>query len=150
MALGVSLSERQAICSGDQRERMRVCTTPNKMDSVCSLRWGREAMRRCWQARCALWLSYVLPWALRPNSRLMVLAEQPSNFGNVPLGVVLLHEAGDGHAVFRLEVVIRLRRFGHLLTLTDQVLHFRFESARSIATNGQAFGVAPARAYTIA
>lgn len=47
------------------------------------------------------------------------------------MGVVLLHEAGDGHAVFRLEVVIRLRRFGHLLTLTDQVLHFRFESALS-------------------
>jgi hypothetical protein len=41
----------------------------------------------------------------------------------------LLHEAGDGHAVFRLEVAIRIRRFEHLLTLTDQVLHFTFESA---------------------
>lgn len=50
-------------------------------------------------------------------------------FGNVPLGVVLLHEAGDGHAVFRLEVAIRMRRFEHLLTLIDQVLHFTFESA---------------------
>ncbi len=29
---------------------------------------------------------------------------------------------------------IRLRRFGHLLTLTDQVLHFRFESATSNMT----------------
>ena len=48
---------------------------------------------------------------------------------NVPLAVALLHEAGDGHAVFRLEVAIRIRRFGHLLTLTDKVLHFTFESA---------------------
>jgi len=41
----------------------------------------------------------------------------------------LLHEAGDGHAVFRLDVVLRIRRFEHLLTLTDQVLDFTFESA---------------------
>lgn len=51
---------------------------------------------------------------------------------NVPLAVVLLHEAGYGYAVFRLEVAIRIRRFGHLLILTDQVLHFRFESAQII------------------
>jgi len=60
--------------------------------------------------------------------------EQPSNraigqLGNVPLTVVLLHEAGDGHAVFRLEVAIRILKSGHLLTLTDQLLHFTFESA---------------------
>jgi hypothetical protein len=48
--------------------------------------------------------------------------------GNVTLAEVLLHEAGDGHAVFRFEVLVRIRGFGHLLTLTDQVLHFTFES----------------------
>ena len=48
--------------------------------------------------------------------------QQLASFG-VELG-------GDGHAVFRLEVAIRIRRFGHLLTLTDQVLHFTFESAQ--------------------
>jgi NADPH:quinone reductase-like Zn-dependent oxidoreductase len=54
----------------------------------------------------------------------------------------LLHEAGDGHAVFRLEVAIRIRRFGHLLTLTDQVLHFTFESAllKNMSVSGFNYG----------
>lgn len=43
--------------------------------------------------------------------------------------IVSLHEAGDGHAVFWHEVTIQIRRFGHLLTLTDQVLLFTFESS---------------------
>lgn len=44
----------------------------------------------------------------------------------------MLHEAGGGHAVFRLGVAIRILRFRHLLTLTDRVLHFTFESAIAI------------------
>ena len=45
---------------------------------------------------------------------------------NVPLVVALLHEASDGHAVFRLDVAIRICDLGHLLNLTDQVLQFTF------------------------
>ena len=44
----------------------------------------------------------------------------------------MLHEAGDGHAVFRFGVAIRILRYRHLLTLTDRVLHFTFESAIAI------------------
>jgi hypothetical protein len=51
--------------------------------------------------------------------------------GNGPLAVAVLPEAGDGHEVFRLEMSIPIRRFGHLLTLTDQMLNFTFKSALS-------------------
>jgi hypothetical protein len=47
----------------------------------------------------------------------------------IVLAVRLLHEAGDGHVVFRLEVAARVVGFGHLMTLTDQVLHFTIKSA---------------------
>jgi hypothetical protein len=50
--------------------------------------------------------------------------------GNVAQAVVLLQQAGHGHAVFGLELLVAAGRGGHLLTLQGlQVLHFTFESA---------------------
>ena len=41
----------------------------------------------------------------------------------------MLLEAGDRHAIFGLQVLVSFGACVHWLTLTDQVLHFRFESA---------------------
>ncbi len=49
--------------------------------------------------------------------------------GNLPDAVVLLLEAGDRHAIFGLQLLVTFGACVHRLTLTDQVLHFRFESA---------------------
>jgi hypothetical protein len=50
--------------------------------------------------------------------------------------VVLLEQAGHGHAVFGLELLVAAGCRLHLLTLRClQVLHFTFESALSFGTN---------------
>ena len=53
--------------------------------------------------------------------------------GNVAQAVVLLEQAGHGHAVFGLELLVSPWDRLHLLTLRVlQVLHFSFESARLV------------------
>jgi hypothetical protein len=57
--------------------------------------------------------------------------------GNVAQAVVLLQQAGHGHAVFGLELLVAAGRGGHLLTLQGlQVLHFTFESAEFLVLFG--------------
>jgi hypothetical protein len=41
----------------------------------------------------------------------------------------LLPQAGDRHSIFGLQLLVVSRACLHRLTLTGQVLHFRFESA---------------------
>ena len=53
--------------------------------------------------------------------------------GDIAHAVVLLQQAGHGHAVFGLELLIAPGCRLHLLTLRGlQVLHFTFESAVSL------------------
>ncbi len=51
--------------------------------------------------------------------------------GDLPDAVVLLLEAGDRHAIFGLQLLVSSEACVHGLTLTDQVLYFKFESAQA-------------------
>ena len=48
---------------------------------------------------------------------------------NLPNAIDLLLEAGDSHAISGLQILVASGACVHKLTSTDQVLHFRFESA---------------------
>jgi hypothetical protein len=52
--------------------------------------------------------------------------------GNVAQAVVLMEQAGHGHAIFGLKLLVAAGCLLHLLTLQSlQVLHFTFESAKN-------------------
>jgi hypothetical protein len=84
------------------------------MESACSLRSGRACARRSWQLCCAATLAYGSLSALRRSSRLMVLAEHAHDLAHA---AVLLPEAGEGHAVFGLKLVVGSGLGRHLRTL---------------------------------
>jgi hypothetical protein len=52
--------------------------------------------------------------------------------GDLPDAVVLLFETGDRHSIFWLQLLVTSGAYVHRLTLTDQMLHFRFESALKV------------------
>jgi hypothetical protein len=127
--LGYSRASVRAICSGDQRQHSK-SHTKQKKDRLWMQFTGRMALTAALVAAllatdAGIGAQFAVARKLTADCRGSAL----QHVENLSDAVVLLFEAADRHAFLGLHLLVTSGAGVNRLTLTDQVLHFRFQSS---------------------